>query len=79
MAFIQSQLKSKGSLIDKLEFVVRTITVNYKRHRLYTRTVSELNALSVRELSDLGLSKSVIRSVAYAAVYGGNDVRENHR
>ena len=69
MAFIQSQLKSKEFLIDKLQFVFQTIAVNYKRHRLYARTLSELNALSERELSDLGLSRSMIRNVAYAAVY----------
>ena len=77
MAFIQSHLNLKESRNDKLKIFVRTIVVNYKRRRLYAQTISELNALSVRELSDLGLSRSMIRTAAYSAVYENKIVREN--
>ena len=39
-------------------------------HRKYLTTYDELNALSDRELADLGLSRLNVRDVAYDAVYG---------
>ncbi len=38
--------------------------------RLYRRTLDELNGMSDRELSDLGLSRHVVRQVARDSVYG---------
>ena len=40
------------------------------RYRVYTRTQAELNALSARELDDLGISRSMITRLAYEAAYG---------
>ena len=37
---------------------------SFRKWRNYHRTVSELNALSNRELNDLGLHRGDIRSVA---------------
>lgn len=39
-------------------------------YRLYRRTLAELEALSDRELQDLGMSRLCIRDVAREAVYG---------
>jgi uncharacterized protein YjiS (DUF1127 family) len=39
-------------------------------HRLYRRTLAELEALNDRELADLGLSRLAIREVAHDSVYG---------
>ena len=39
-------------------------------YRLYRRTIDELQALSDRELADLGLSRLNIRDIAYDSVYG---------
>jgi uncharacterized protein YjiS (DUF1127 family) len=39
-------------------------------HRKYLATYDELNALSDRELTDLGLSRLDVRDVAREAVYG---------
>ena len=39
-------------------------------HREYLATYEELNALSDRELADLGLSRLNVRDVAREAVYG---------
>jgi uncharacterized protein YjiS (DUF1127 family) len=41
---------------------------NYRNWRLYRETVSELGRLSNRELSDIGFTRSEIRSVARKAV-----------
>jgi uncharacterized protein YjiS (DUF1127 family) len=37
------------------------------RRRIYKRTYAELNALSTRELNDLGISRSMISRLAYEA------------
>ncbi|GAA6207129.1 hypothetical protein NBRC116601_04220 [Cognatishimia sp. WU-CL00825] len=42
----------------------------FTQYRLYRKTVSELQGLSARELSDLGLSRSGIKAAALNAVYG---------
>ena len=52
-----------GSFIGKLWMKV-------KQYRLYRETIAELNRLSNHELVGLGLSRSGIKSAAYAAVYG---------
>lgn len=41
---------------------------NYRNWRRYRETVSELGRLSNRELSDLGISRSEIASVARRAI-----------
>lgn len=41
---------------------------NYRNWRRYRETVNELGRLSNRELSDLGISRSEIHSVARRAV-----------
>ena len=77
MAFIQSQIISKSSIVEKIENILRSWIVDYKNYRLYKKTVSELNDLGGRELSDLGISRSMIRSVAFAAVYERKDSRRD--
>jgi uncharacterized protein YjiS (DUF1127 family) len=42
----------------------------FARHRLYSRTITELSQLNDRELADLGLSRGSIASVAHEAAYG---------
>ena len=42
----------------------------FARRALYRQTVRELNQLNGRELADLGISRSMIRSVAYEAAWG---------
>lgn len=40
------------------------------RRAVYRQTIRELNDLSARELADLGMSRSMIRNVAYEAAWG---------
>ena len=40
-------------------------------YRTYRATIAELDALSERELADLGISRLSIRDIAYDSVYGG--------
>jgi uncharacterized protein YjiS (DUF1127 family) len=45
------------------------ITDALARRRVYKQTYSELSALSTRELTDLGISRSMISRLAYEAAY----------
>lgn len=40
------------------------------RRGLYRQTVRELNALSDRELADLGINRAMIRGIAHEAAWG---------
>ena len=50
--------------------VFASIAVKIKQYRLYRQSVNELRSLPNADLADLGLSRSNIRYVARAAVYG---------
>ena len=47
------------------------ITERVQRYKTYRRTLEELDALSDRELVDLGISRSQTRAIAYRAAYDG--------
>ena len=47
------------------------ITERFERYRTYRRTLEELDGLGDRELSDLGLNRSMLRAIAYKAAYDG--------
>lgn len=42
----------------------------FARRRVFRQCVNELSSLSNHELADLGLNRSMIRSVAYEQAYG---------
>ena len=48
---------------------VTSIRSRVGQYRVYRQTLSELQALSQRELSDLGIHRSMIRSIAHEAAY----------
>lgn len=43
--------------------------VKVAQYRVYRRTLTELQDLSDRDLADLGLHRSMLRSVAYQSAY----------
>ncbi len=47
------------------------LTQTFSRYRKNHQTLGELNMLGDRELRDLGISRSELRSIARAAAYGG--------
>ncbi|QUS36829.1 DUF1127 domain-containing protein [Falsirhodobacter algicola] len=47
-----------------------TLKAALRRRAIYRQTVQELNALSSRELTDLGIRRSEIRSIARDAAFG---------
>ena len=72
MAYVQSEAKLKTSFFENFSTGVLNLRNRYKKYRLYSKTVSELRELSGRDLADLGLSRSMIESVAFSAVYEGS-------
>lgn len=56
--------------LDGFAAIVRSIKAAIERRRVFNQTVAELNLLTARELSDLGISRGSIRSVAREAAYG---------
>jgi uncharacterized protein YjiS (DUF1127 family) len=69
MAFIQTQTTNQNSIFDRPQHLLLALVSRYKKYKLFKRTVSELRELSGRELSDLGISRSTIVTVALEAVY----------
>ncbi|MDR9486300.1 MAG: DUF1127 domain-containing protein [Sediminimonas sp.] len=57
-------------LFDRAAQVLKGLGERYARYRIYRETLNELASLSNRELSDIGMSRSQIRSVAYEHAYG---------
>ena len=47
------------------------VTVRVQQYKTYRQTLEELDHLSDRELTDLGISRTQLRSIAYRAAYGG--------
>lgn len=52
---------------DVVQPILGNTAKRYRQHRTYRQTVSELRALSQRELDDLGISRSSIRAIAKQA------------
>ena len=62
--------RSQGR-VSPLANLVGDITQRVERYKTYRRTLDELETLSDRELSDLGLSRTMLRAIAYKAAYDG--------
>ena len=52
--------------------IVTGLSERYAQRKAYNKVVAELSALSNRELRDLGLHRSMIRSLAYEEAYGAH-------
>ncbi|MGI3170761.1 DUF1127 domain-containing protein [Pseudooceanicola sp. C21-150M6] len=49
--------------------IVTGLSERYAQNKAYRKVVAELSALNDRELRDLGLHRSMIRSLAYEEAY----------
>ena len=71
MAYVNSTLRVDAlSLRDLIAHPVAALKLMAQRRRVYVQTVTELQALSDRDLADLGLHRSMISAVAKDAAYG---------
>lgn len=70
MAYTNTSAAGGLTLSDRIANAVKSIKEGLHRRRVYNQTVSELRALSTRELNDLGIPRSMITRIALEAAYG---------
>jgi len=70
MAYLNTSSAAGIGLMDRVANTVKSVKASLHRRRVYAQTVSELRALSTRELNDLGISRSMITRIALEAAYG---------
>ncbi len=70
MAYLNTSSTASLGLMDRVANAVKSAKNALYRRRVYNQTVSELRALSNRELTDLGISRSMITRIALEAAYG---------
>ena len=70
MAYVNSSRAATVGIADRTVAFVKSIRLSLGRRRVFKQTVRELQALSNRELDDLGIHRSMITRVAIEAAYG---------
>ncbi len=70
MAYVNSSRAASFSLADRISGVIALTKANLARRAVYNQTVRELNALTDRELADLGIARADIYAVSREAAYG---------
>ena len=70
MAYVNTTSVARKGVADRLAFVKDVVLAAINQRRVYARTVAELNSLTDRELSDLGISRLGITEIAREAAYG---------
>ena len=67
MAYLTGSGLKKLTPIDQITDFWDMIKTSFEKRRMYRRTIQELSSLSKRELSDLGIHRSMIRQIALEA------------
>ncbi|WP_376874142.1 DUF1127 domain-containing protein [Albirhodobacter sp. R86504] len=70
MALVQNTQLVDAGIIARISAAMATLSDAFQRRRVYRQTLRELNALTSRELADLGMHRSMITRVAMDAAYG---------
>jgi uncharacterized protein YjiS (DUF1127 family) len=65
MAYLESPLARSG--LARIGGLIASARRMLRRRKIYRETVAELNALSTRELADLGIPRSMITRIALEA------------
>ncbi len=68
MAFL-TQTRPNAALTERATALFSDVAERFARYRVYRHTLNELRSMSKRELDDLGLNPSILKSVAYEAAY----------
>jgi len=64
MAYATNTVAPSFSFAERFEALRAAFTENRRKARIYRATLDELNVLTDRELADIGVSRSEIRSIA---------------
>jgi uncharacterized protein YjiS (DUF1127 family) len=70
MAYVNSTRTNQASVVERFTGLFAGFSAALQRRRVFNQTMSELRALSNRELADLGIVRSMIPSIARDAAYG---------
>lgn len=70
MAYVNTTRASGFGLIERIQEFRATAAENAAKRKIYRQTVRELSILTDRELADLGLGRSQIKSIAMEAANG---------
>ena len=70
MAYATTTHIDRKGFLDRLTGLKVAVLTAINQRRVYDRTVAELNALSDRDLTDLGISRLGIADIAREAAYG---------
>jgi uncharacterized protein YjiS (DUF1127 family) len=70
MAYANTTQIARKGLLDRLAVLKDGVATAVQQRRTYARTVAELNALTDRELTDLGIARLSIPDIAHQAAYG---------
>jgi uncharacterized protein YjiS (DUF1127 family) len=70
MATLNATRTPALGLAERLTLALSAVKSAYRKHTLYRQTRRELQALSHRELNDLGIHASMIERIAHEAAYG---------
>jgi uncharacterized protein YjiS (DUF1127 family) len=70
MAYVNTTRVAGKGLVDRALALKDALIAAAQQRRVYARTVAELNALSDRELADLGIVRDMIAEIAHQAAYG---------
>ena len=68
--FVNSTTAATPGLVERLMAFSPAIVDAMRKRRLFSQTMYELNQLTDRELTDLGISRLSIADVAREAAYG---------
>lgn len=70
MAIANATRSTAPGLAERLMTAFTAAKAELRRQRVYRRTLRELNALTERELADLGIHASMIQQIAREAAWG---------
>ncbi len=70
MGYVNSTRAASSSFPDRVSAVANHIQGALARRRMFSQTARELNALTDRELADLGIHRADIRQIAMQAACG---------
>jgi uncharacterized protein YjiS (DUF1127 family) len=70
MGYVNSSRAASSSFPDRISAVANSIQGALARRRMFNQTACELNALTDRELADLGIHRADIRQIAMQAACG---------
>jgi uncharacterized protein YjiS (DUF1127 family) len=70
MAYVNTSRAATFSPADRFSGLLAQVKASFARRAVFTQTLRELNALSDRELADLGIARADITTIAREAAYG---------